>query len=828
MTTPSDGPEHALPPTDTRSVEVAGTASEARYQTLFDRAPIGILFADAESYYLDANACMCEMLGYTRDELIGMHATDIVAPAETPHIGDALREIHGDVDHRREWRFRRKDGTHFLADVTATKFADGTLLGMVRDITEIREHEIEIDRITRLYDALSQVNQAIVWSLDRGELFRRVCRVLVERGGLRMAWIGWHDPETRQLVPAAAFGDEYGYLEKATLYADDRPEVGGLLGRIIRAGQTYVSNDMLNDPAALPRRALHERCGFHAAAVFPIRLQGVLCATLCVYADRPGYFHDREIALLEEAAADVSFALDNFVRDEARRETEQMLRDEKLFSDTMIESMPGLVYFYDTEGNFLRWNKNFETVSGYTAEEIARMHPTDFFAGDDKPLLEERIAEVFTHGDSSVEASFVARDGSTTPYFFTGRRIDFEGQVRLVGVGIDISERKHAEARLRESEAHLIEAQRIAKMGSWESNLATGRLTWSSQVYRIFGLQRKDFTGTREAFLQYVHPEDRDRLEAAQRAAIAGQSPLDIIHRIVRPDGGERIVHELADLRRDASGEPLCLAGTVHDITDRVRAETERERRHRAEAADRIKSAFLATMSHEFRTPLNSIIGFTGIVLQELAGPLNPEQRKQLDMVRGSARHLLALVNDVLDISKIEAGQFDVAREPFDIPASIDKVCALFAPQLEAKGLALRAEIAPGLGGAVGDARRFEQVLFNLLGNAIKFTDRGAVALAAERIADYAPGGGGPGIAAVRITVTDTGIGIKAEDIPDLFQPFRQIDSGLARIHEGSGLGLAICHRLTALMGGEIGVESDWGKGSTFRVTLPLEGPEEP
>jgi signal transduction histidine kinase len=196
--------------------------------------------------------------------------------------------------------------------------------------------------------------------------------------------------------------------------------------------------------------------------------------------------------------------------------------------------------------------------------------------------------------------------------------------------------------------------------------------------------------------------------------------------------------------------------------------------------------------------------------------------------VRTSARHLLALVNDVLDISKIEAGQLEVARKPFDLRKSIEKVLALIAPQTEAKALKLHAQMADDLGGAVGDERRFEQILLNLLSNGVKFTTQGRITLAAWLLADARLPGNEEGQPAIRLQVSDTGIGIKPEDLPFLFQPFRQIDSGPARQHDGTGLGLAICRRLSGLMGGEINAVSEWGKGSTFSVTLPLHGPVQP
>jgi signal transduction histidine kinase len=237
----------------------------------------------------------------------------------------------------------------------------------------------------------------------------------------------------------------------------------------------------------------------------------------------------------------------------------------------------------------------------------------------------------------------------------------------------------------------------------------------------------------------------------------------------------------------------------------------------RAESADRLKSAFLATMSHELRTPLNSIIGFTGVMLQGLAGPLNPEQQKQLGMVRLSARHLHELINDVLDLSKIEAGQMTVRFEPFDLRASLQRVTELLRPLAESKGLSLRLAELPALPALLTDPRRVDQILLNLVNNAVKFTDAGRVEVSATLLPAL-----GKAQARVRVSISDTGLGIGPADLKVLFQPFRQVDAGLTREHEGTGLGLAICWRLAELLGGEIHVESAIGRGSTFMVDFPV------
>ena len=242
------------------------------------------------------------------------------------------------------------------------------------------------------------------------------------------------------------------------------------------------------------------------------------------------------------------------------------------------------------------------------------------------------------------------------------------------------------------------------------------------------------------------------------------------------------------------------------------RTEELAEARDKAQEADRLKSAFLASMSHELRTPLNSIIGFTGILLQGLAGPVNEEQVKQLTMVRNSSQHLLQLINEVLDISKIEAGELKLSPDWFNLTQAVESVEKLVRPLADKKGLPIRVDPVPADADRLfHDRRRVEQVLINLVNNAVKFTEQGEVHVRSERLGDE-----------VVVSVRDTGIGIKAEDMGSLFETFRQIETGLTRRYEGTGLGLSISRRLVELMGGRIMAQSDGpGRGSVFTFTLP-------
>ncbi len=373
-----------------------------------------------------------------------------------------------------------------------------------------------------------------------------------------------------------------------------------------------------------------------------------------------------------------------------------------------------------------------------------------------------------------------------------------------------VTENAHA---LAENEAQLNRAQSVAQLGSWHLDLTRNQLTWSDETCRIFGTP----SGTPlayEDFIQCVHPDERDAVNAAWQAALKG-APYDITHRIVIA-GETKWVREMAEFVFDAKGQFYAATGTVQEVTRQVDIERAlRDAMQAAESANQAKSEFLANMSHEIRTPMNAILGLTQLVLDT---PLEARQRDFLGKALSSGRALLGILNDILDYSKIEAGRLDIDKTAFSVEEVLREIGDLFSARLAEKGIELFFDIAPDLPvEVIGDPLRLHQILANLIGNAIKFTERGEIHVLAETV--YSENSPGDGLT-LRFAVRDTGIGIRRELAQHLFEPFTQADGSITRKYGGTGLGLAICHRLVTLMGGQIAASGNEGQGATFTFTL--------
>ncbi len=569
-----------------------------------------------------------------------------------------------------------------------------------------------------------------------------------------------------------------------------------------------------------------------------------------------------------------------------RHRAEERLLGEKQFSDTLINSMPGIFYLYDARRILLRWNKNLETVTQYSAEEIPRLDPLDFFRADQKQLVHSRMLKCFEEGSADVEVAIVAKDGSEHPFYVTGLRVEIDGRPCMLGVGIDISERLRAEEAVRRTMRRLGRQNRAL---SEHARAPTGRETTVEAAFRgITEVAAQTLEVSRASIWLYNERRDvlrcEDLFEESGRkhssgtelnardypayfAALAGEraiaandartdpqtseftknylEPLGITSMLDAPirSGGKMVgvlCNEHTGPIRTWTPDEQNFAGSMADLVSlsleviqRQHAESElreardhleikvaertrdlEEANERLQELDRLKSEFLATMSHELRTPLNSIIGFTGILRQGLAGPLNEEQLKQLGMVHFSARHLLGLINDLLDLSRIESGKMEVIAGSFVLDEVVGEVAQSLAPTVLQKKLTFETHFdTPGLSLRT-DRKKVFQMLLNLASNAVKFTEQGGVRIEVHSTP-----------AEVTIAVIDTGIGIREESIAGLFQAFRQVDGSARRTYEGTGLGLYLCKKLSTMLAGSIRAESEFGVGSRFTVTLPRDLP---
>jgi len=386
---------------------------------------------------------------------------------------------------------------------------------------------------------------------------------------------------------------------------------------------------------------------------------------------------------------------------------------------------------------------------------------------------------------------------------------------RIIGVIQDITARKRAEATLKDLTNRLRLATRAAHIGVWELDMEDSRLDWDDAMFAIHDVRAEEFTGQVESWKQNVVEADVAATEAALERAIWGGEELDTEFRIRRSDGTTHYIRTAGLVTRGESGEPLRMTGVNWDITDAKLAEGAiREAKEAAEAANRAKSLFLANMSHEIRTPMNAIIGLGQLVL---ATKLTDQQQDYMRKIQTASRSLLRLLDSVLDHSRIEAGRLEIEHLPFRIEEVIDQVSALFSRRAEEKGIVLRLNQSAAVPTAlIGDPLRFGQVIDNLVGNAIKFTERGTVDVTLDAV-DL-----GPDRIEMRVQVRDTGIGVDSGRLPSLFDPFHQADGSISRRYGGSGLGLTICKQLVELMGGRIEAESIPGVGSTFRFSCPM------
>jgi two-component system, sensor histidine kinase and response regulator len=529
-------------------------------------------------------------------------------------------------------------------------------------------------------------------------------------------------------------------------------------------------------------------------------------------------------AILQDADGQPARAIGTVTDITERKELEEKLRyaTESL---NIAQTAAGLATFdFNFRRNTRLCSENFHTLLGLPASTklddldllMSRVHPDDVVRSRNAP-------SEATPEEPAYRCEYrVLLDGGGERWIAEKATVSWgpSGEIaRITGAIIDITDLKRTEAALDSIESRFERAIRGTQDGLWEIDLVTDEPWFGLRFEEMLGYSVGDLSTSRGRLQALMHPDDREKVRLALENHLRG-AVYDVEFRILHKAGHYEWVRSRAQAELAADGTPLRLAGSTQLITDRKRAEQETiDAKLAAEAANRAKSNFLANVSHEIRTPMNGVIGMSQILAET---QLDNTQREYVDIICGSAKALLSLINDVLDLSKIEADRLELEAVDFDLRDVIYETVAAMALQSAVKGIELIVNIRsdiPVL--ARGDPGRLRQIIMNLMGNAIKFTHEGYVVLDAGGSVDA------NGRFTLRIEVTDTGIGIPADRVDRLFKSFTQIDSSTTRHYGGTGLGLSIVKRLAELMGGSVGVRSGVGEGSCFWVTLEIEARKE-
>jgi PAS domain S-box-containing protein len=683
----------------------------------------------------------------------------------------------------------------------------------------------EVERLGRLYFASAKVNHALARSRSREELLKEVVRVLVEGAGFAMAFIAWHDPVSHELTPVARFGDEGHDLGRIKIFADESAE--GPAGTAFRTRTPYYSNDFLNDPRTVLWRDAARASGWRAFAAIPIAIGGEPRGLLSVYSRESGFFGPREAELLEAVATDLAFGLEHLDAEEKRREAVAALAANERRLKLAVDAAGIGTFEWDLSTGKVVLDGRLERLFGFdpggfdgTYAGLERsIHP------DDVPFLRQAMVIAReTRTSFAGEFRVVWPDEST--HWLSGRGEYFYSEMgeprRVHGAVVDVSERKRGERALRNSEELLRQAVRVSNIGIFDHDHRTNYI-YASPEQRVIQGWGSDEPVTLEKYIERVQMDDREKIREAVRHAHdpAGDGLFDVEHRLILPDGSIRWTSTRS--RTFFAGEgvarhPVRTVGAVRDITEQKQAEEEQKKLEKQlfEAQKMESIGRLAGgVAHDFNNMLTVILGYTALAKSKSAP--SDAHLKYLDEIEKAGNRSREIVWQLLGFSRRQI----ITPKPANLNNLLADLETTLAP-LVGENIELSFLPGPGLWTVLLDPSQVHQILLNLVVNARDAMPNGGRLTIGTANVEFSEEqcrlqvGPKPGQYVV-MAVRDDGIGMSKETMAHVFEPFFTTKAP----EKGTGLGLATVYGIVQQNGGFITVDSELGRGSTFKIYLP-------
>jgi PAS domain S-box-containing protein len=759
-----------------------------------------------------------EFSGVSLEEGLGWGWEAAVHPDDLARFVDEWRAaVASGKAMESEARVRRADGQYRWLLIRNVPLQDkgGKIVkwyGTSTDIDDRKRVEEALRRSNRELRAISNCNQTLLRATDEQSLLEEICRIVCEEAGYRMAWVAYaeHD-EVKSVRPAAWTGTEEGYLTSLGITWADTEHGWGPTGTAIRSGKTCCIQDFATHPRLAPWRESTLQRDFRSGIALPLMDEHANpFGSLTIYSTQPNAFTSEETRLLEELAADLAFGIVTLRSRAARQRAEQ----EVALLSSALDKVREAAFLIDDRGRFHYVNEEACRVLGYPRAELLGMGVADIDPEFPAERWSDHWRDLKAQRSLSFESRHRTRDGRTFPVEISANYFEFGGQAYNLALVRDITERKRAEEALRQSEAYLAEAQRLSHTGSWASE-STGRpLYWSEELFRIFGFDPQQGVPTPEKPLQRIHPEDLDKFLGTFERAVQAKVDFEVKARVVLPDGTVKHIHGIGHPVLNANGEIVEVVGTVLDITERKRAEEERERLHQLETdlahINRVSmmGELAASIAHEVNQPLSGIVSNGSACLRFLARDTpNVEEAREAarDIVRDGKR-----TGEVIARIRALTKRAATPREKLDLNETIREILALIRDEANKKGVIIRTQFADHLSPISGDRVQLQQVMLNLVMNAVE-----AMGTVDERPPELAIATRNIDPDQVQVTVKDSGVGLDPSTIGRIFDPLYTTKPG------GMGMGLSISRSILQTHGGRLWATVNDGPGTSFHFTVP-------